>query len=1223
MTSSEHARPLHVVGIGASAGGIRALQEFFARAPTGAGITYVVILHLSPDYDSKLAEILQTTTAMPVEQVRGRVAMAPDHVYVIPPNGSLTIADGRLTVADVTGVEQRRAPVDVFFRALAQAHGPHAVAVVLSGTGPNGSSGLKAVKEHGGLAIVQDPAEAEYREMPANSIATGLVDYVLRVGDIPGSIGDYYGRLNSGDGAASPDVRLQTQSDLLPEILTLLRVRTGHDFSGYKPATIVRRIERRIHVRALAGMAEYAALLRQQPDETISLMKELLISVTSFFRDPEAYAVLERRIVPKLFHFKQPDDQVRVWVPGCATGEEAYSVAMLLAECASTSSSSPTVQIFATDLDQHAVSIAREGLYAEAEVADVPEERVRRFFQREPNGFRVRRELRELVLFAHHNVIRDPPFSHLDLIACRNVLIYLNRAVQDSVIETFHFALRPGGHLFLGTSETADGDSGLFVIADKNAHIYESRTVTSRPLVIAREPVSVVAPRPQRRLAEAGPLHRVLPADLHHRLLDEYAPPSLVVNEQHDVVHMSERAAQYLELPAGEPSRDVLKLVWPEARTDLRAALHQAARQRTAVEVRGVSVPAARGGGRIRIIIRPVLREGDAARGYFLIVFDADDPRLEPTEPAAQVARPRDGEVGQLEEELSRVQEQLRTAVEQYETQGEEAKASNEELQAMNEELRSAAEELETSKEELQSVNEELMTVNQELKIKIEELALTNNDFQNFINSTDIGTIFLDGALRVKFATARARDVFNLVPGDIGRPLSDITSTLHGHSLHADIKLVLERLQTIEREVQSDSGGWYLVRVLPYRTTDNRIDGVVVTFVEITARREAELSVKASEERLRLLIDSAIDYAIFTMTDEGRIDSWNSGAERMFGYSAEEILGQYFALLFTPEDRDANVPDQELTQARSAGRASDERFHVRRNGTRFYCSGVTTLLGGRLALGFAKIARDLTRQRVAEEELKAAQMGLEQRVQRRTRELQDEVIARTKAQEHATSLLRRLVTAQEDQRGRIARDLHDEVGQQLTALRLTLDRCRERSAEGGGLDEELDHALALAREIDASLDFLAWELRPAALDDLGLAAALPRFVEQWSDHYRVPAEFRLSGFASGDLSREAEVTFYRIAQEALNNVVKHAHATRVDVILERREGSVILVIEDDGIGFDPLDREFAARGLGLMGMRERAALTGATLDVESAPGEGTTIFLRCAVVTGEAREPAL
>jgi two-component system CheB/CheR fusion protein len=1050
------------------------------------------------------------------------------------------------------------------------------VCIVLSGTGPNGSAGLKRVKEYGGLTIAQDPEEAGYSDMPSNAIATGQVDLILRVAEMPGRIADYYKRLQMIDSSPAL-IDPSEEPDALREVLSLLRVRTGHEFANYKPGTLLRRLQRRLHVVGLSNLTAYARMMREQPHEAVLLMKDLLISVTHFFRDPEAFVVLEQKVIPRLFDNKGPEDQVRIWVPGCATGEEAYSIAMLLGEYSDGMIEQPHIQVFATDLDEDAIATAREGFYTEADVVDVPEKRLERFFHREGAGYRIRRELREMILFAHHNVIKDPPFSHLDLISCRNLLIYLNRTAQERILETFHFALRPASLLMLGPSESPDGASDLFASFDRTAHLYESRTVTSR-LVLPEAPRAV--PRTLLRPADGRPIERFAPIDAHHRLLEEYAPPSLIVTEDNAIVHMSTRAARFLQMSAGEPSRDLLKLVRPELRVDLRAALFQAAKERNSVEVTNLPVLIDGLQRRIDLIVRPVLRDDDPARGFFLILFADSDATDGSGGDVRQLDTTPEPVTRQLEKELSRVKSQLRTTIEQYEAQVEEAQASAEEHQAMNEELRSSAEELETSKEEIQSVNEELTTVNQELKIKIEELRLSNNDFQNLINSTDIATIFLDRSLRLKLTTPRASDIFNLLRTDVGRPLSDITSRLTYTQLDADLKLVLDHLQSIDREVMTQDNRWYLMRIRPYRTTDDRIDGVVLMFQDITARRQAEREVTHSEERLRLLIDSVSDYAIFTMTEEGRINSWNTGAQRLFGYSADQILGRSFDVLFTPEDREAGTPAETLNRARREGRSVDERYHMRSDGRRFFASGVTTRLGG-AGHGFAKIARDLTsQQRTAE------------------------------AQAHVVNLLRKVVTAQEDERGRIARNLHDQLGQRLTALRLSLERAQDGHGTHNDRDEELAQALNLTHLIDADVGFLSWELRPAVLDHLGLGVALPRYIREWSEHYGLEVAYKGDSFQPGQLSHDAEVALYRIAQEALTNVAKHAHASRVDIMLETRDHSVVLVVEDDGVGFDPGDSDAHDRGIGLLGMRERAALIGASLELESKPGDGTSIHVR-------------
>lgn len=847
----ELVEPLLVVGIGASAGGIGVLKEFFRHVPATTGNAYVVILHLSPEHESLLSEILQTVATIPVAQVTERVRMEPDHIYVIAPNKSLSVVDGHLNVSDVIGFEARRAPVDIFFRTLADAKETHAVCVILSGTGPNGSMGLKRVKERGGIAIAQNPDDAEFSDMPRNAVATGLVDYVLPVSEIPTKILAYQERLQQLP-PPGPSDEHPTDEQIVREILAAVRAQTGHDFVQYKRGTILRRMHRRMSVHELPDLPGYRQYVRTHPEEASALLRDLLISVTNFFRDPEAWATLESTVIPRLVEEHRSDDVIRVWVAGCATGEEAYSMAMALSDAVATRSDPPRFQVFATDIDAEAIAVARAGLYTNSDVADVPPERLRRFFVREGEEYRVRRELRDGLLFTVHNILRDPPFSVVDLVSCRNLLIYLNRMAQDRVMELLHFALRPGGCLFLGASELLTSFGDLFSVVDKDHRIAQSRAVPRRYAVFPRDlsgvagvPISV-APAPDEAVA---PSHRPAhPLDVHQRLLEEYGPPSIVITEDHDIVHMSPNAGKYLHFSSGEASTNLLTLIRPELRVELRAAVYQALQQRTNVEATGL--PLTGDGARVNLRVRPVLTS-EARQGLLLVLFEEAE-RAEGHTPAGETIRPIEPAVRQLEEELTQLRAKLRAATQQYESQYDEFKAANEELQAMNEELRSAGEELETSKEELQSLNEELTTVNQELKVKVEELGQANDNFRNLMNSTDIATIFVDRALRVKQFTPRSTEIFNLLPSDLGRPLLDLKHRLAYEGLLSDMEEVLNRLQIVEREVEGRDRTWFAMRVFPYRTSDDRLDGVVLTFVDITMRREAIRSLQAAHEQLGL-----------------------------------------------------------------------------------------------------------------------------------------------------------------------------------------------------------------------------------------------------------------------------------------------------------------------------------------------------------------------------------
>jgi two-component system CheB/CheR fusion protein len=1340
-----------VVGLGGSAGGIGAMQRFFERMPADSGAAFVAILHLSPEHESQLAHVLQASTTMPVTQVTHRTRVEPNRVYVIPPSRSLAMADGHLTLSEVTRIEERRAPIDVFFRTLAATHHSRAVGVVLSGTGADGSMGLKHIKENGGLCVAQDPEEAEFPDMPRSSITAGVVDHVLSTAAMAERILAYARHvLPTGDADESTEPA-SLNEDALRELLTELRLRTGHDFVNYKRPTVLRRIGRRLAVHEVNDLESYLTLVRERPDELHTLLKDLLISVTHFFRDGSAFQALEARVVPQLFERKGPDDQVRVWVAGCATGEEAYSIAMLLAEHAQSLPLPPAIQIFATDIDAGSIAAARQGLYSLNDAADVPAERLHRFFAKEGGGYRVRPELRETILFSQHNVIKDPPFSHLDLVSCRNLLIYLNRAAQRRVLEVMHFALGPGRYLFLGSAESAEASKDLFEPFDKDACLFQSRERVAwagvpvpRSSGFAR--FDTIAPRV--RDARASVPDKRLSADVHQRLLEEYAPPSVVLTPEYDVLHLSATAGRYMEVRGGDPSQNLIKLVREELRLELRSALYQAAQQAAPVQTPAVSVRLADTTVAVSMVVRPVPSPSGGSAAFLVLFLTADDT-VPAAPPTALMAA--DDAAAHLHEEVARLKAQLRATLEHQDVQEEEHKAAVEEQQAMYEELRSSSEELETSREELQSLNEELRTVNQELRIKVDEQTRVNDDMQNLVNATEVGTIFLDRSLRLKFYTPSVRGLFNLIPGDLGRPLSDINTVLAAGAgdLQRDVERVINSLDRIEREIPTQHGRWLLMRGYPYRTADDRLDGVVLTFVDITERRNAAEATRESEERLRravdvenvavtfftsdgrithandaflrisgctrdqldegllrhqtltppegaaaltsaleelrtrgkttpyerpyvhpngtmkwtlsaatrltagegvefavditqskrteellqqsetrlrLMIESVTEYAILTLDPLGRVDHWNEGAARMFGYEEAEIVGQSAALLFTPEDRAAGADREEMRQARDLGRAADERWHLRKTGERFFMSGVTAPLRNPVGTitGYIKVARDLTDRKRGEEALQSAHDALEGRVRERVADLQAATqTLRAQTEEHQRAeqqirdLLGRIITVQEDERRRIARDLHDQVGQQVVALKLTVEAMEHAAGGPSALGAKIATAKSLIARLDADIDVFTSELRSPTLDELGLVAAMELLINEWTEAAGVDAQFHPDGFAARRLAQTIETCLYRITQEALNNVAKHAGATVVSVVLEWRQDRVTLVITDDGRGFEATKENGDAwRAIGLRGMRERATAVGGTLEIESAPGDGTTMRVQVPALAG-------
>lgn len=908
-----------VVGIGASAGGLEALSSFFDHTRPDTGMAYVVILHLSPEYESQVDGLLQQHTTMPVQQVTERVRVEPNQVYLVPPSKQLVMEDGHLRLTDDHTPTDRRVPIDRFFRTLADTQTRLSAGIILSGSGSDGASGLKRIKERGGLVIVQDPQEAEADAMPRSALSTGMVDFVLPVVAISDMLLTYWRR---GKSIALPEGEADQQTvevDALNEIFAVLRLRTGHDFSQYKRPTLLRRIGRRMQVNGTPDLLTYLELLRSQPGEVQTLLQDLLISVTNFFRDKEAWAALEA-IVPQLFAGKGPADQVRVWVCACATGEEAYSIAILLYEYARTLEHPPAIQVFATDIDTQAIQVARQGAYPDTIAGDITPERLQQCFRVEHGRYRIRDQIRELVLFAPHNVLHDPPFSRLDLVTCRNLLIYLNREVQERIIRVFHFSLRPGGYLLLGNSESLDEMSSLFTVVDKMQRLFQRGDMP----VLTPPPIpSLTATRPQL-LPPASSRSRddrlLAFGELHRQLLTEYATPSVMINQDYELVHLSNGAGRFLQIEAGEPSYNLLRVVLPDLRLDLRTALFLALQQgRT--ERRQVQIALDGKQRSISLVVQPI-QQPDWASGYFLVFFsDLGDGSASVTPPsnASSVF------VSQLEVELQRTRDELRMTVEQYETAAEEYKATNEELQAINEELRAASEELETSKEELQVVNEELTTVNQELKHKVEEISQTNNDLQNLIASTQIGTIFLNRELQITRYTPSAQTIFNLIPTDLYRPIGHVTHRLDYPRLAEDAATVTAKLASVSREVQSKDGLWYLVRMVPYLTHEDRIGGVVMTFVDITERRQAE-----SANRYLATIVQASGDAIVGLAPDGTIESWNPTAERLFGYTAREMIGSSIGVL-TPTDQQAQQ-EQMLHLLRSGQSTRIETVRLARDG---------------------------------------------------------------------------------------------------------------------------------------------------------------------------------------------------------------------------------------------------------------------------------------------------
>jgi two-component system, chemotaxis family, CheB/CheR fusion protein len=868
-----------IAALGASAGGLEPLETFFKYMPADAGIAFVIVQHLAPDHPTALPQLLGRHTGMPVEQAEDNTPVIPNRVYVIPPNATLTIEKGTLRVAPPAEARGSRTPIDVFFSSLAEDRGEHAVCIMLSGTGTDGTLGLRAIKEYGGMAMAQTLDSAKYDAILRSAISTGLVDHVLPVEEMPAKLLDYAAHLVSANGDGALDgVRAQIAANM-GKVHALLRRRAGHDFSQYKENTIARRLERRMKALQIETVEQYIQTLERQPEETDRLFNDLLIGVTQFFRNGEAFEALQAEVIPKLFEGKGAGDQVRVCVMGCATGEEAYSIAILLSEHASTLDNAPKIQIFATDIDEGSLATARKGRYPESIGEHVTPERLARFFEKQNGAWQVNRELREIVLFSSHSFIKDPPFSRLDLISCRNVMIYLGQDLQRRLIPLFHYALRPGGYLFLGPSESAASHRELFETVQKKDRIFQRKETLPRPAVIF--PTAEAGRRKksgERRLPEAE--ERELPKRLERIILQRYRPACIAVKENGDAVYFSGRLSRYLEQPTGSPDVNIVNMAREGLRLPLRTALHRAATERERVVQKQIAVQTNGGFSQVDLTVEPI-PEFHAANLYMVVLEDAVSPV--PQSPAAT------GADTTSEETIRHLEDELRSAQEHAQAMFEELESSNEELKSANEEYQSTNEELETSKEELESFNEELQTVNTEISRKSAELDHANSDLQNLLNSTEIATIFLDAELRIKSFTPAAGAVFRLIASDAGRPITDLAAQFTDAGLVSDIQETLRTLKGRERPLAGTGGRHYHLRVLPYRTVKNVIDGVVLTFADVTEAIQAALLVEDAKTYAENIVDTV--RAPLLVLDAGlRVRSANAAFYDEFRATPAETL---------------------------------------------------------------------------------------------------------------------------------------------------------------------------------------------------------------------------------------------------------------------------------------------------------------------------------------------
>lgn len=901
ISSRVHQPRFPIVGIGASAGGLEALQQLFTNMPADTGMAFVIVTHLDPNHESIMPELLSKCTNMPVSTATDGVSVQPNSIYVIPQNKNMGILNRSLQLLEPTQPHGAGLPIDFFLRSLAQDQGSAAICIILSGTGSDGTLGLKAIKAEAGITIVQDPDSAKYDGMPRSAIETSLVDFVLdpvKMTKRLSAISRHFSR-----GGVKPGYENTEQySSHLQKIFVLLRQHTKHDFSQYKQATLNRRIERRMSVNQIDNISEYVKFLQTHPEEGTALFKEILISVTSFFRDPLAFKALYKHLL-RLILTKNATETLRVWVPGCATGEEAYSIAILIRECMAESGRELPVQIFATDLDIEAINTGRAGVYPAGIQADISPERLKRYFTKNENVYVVKNELREMVVFAVQDIARDPPFSKVDLICCRNLLIYFNSDLQTKLLPVLHYSLNKHGILFLGPSETVGKYADIFTTLETKWKIYERfEAVLVNHIKL---PLTITPTKPESaqtiEAIDAAKHPEINITELAQKvLLRDYAPACVIIDQKHNIIYVHGQTGRYLELPDGEMSLDIVEMAREGLKAELASAIRKATTQDKEVTFNNLLVKNNDGFRNVNLIVKPIFSKGEE-RELLMVIFQETTPAEPPEAQPAKGTRSRklDKHVEELEQELKFTKEDLQTTIEELETTNEELKSANEELQSTNEELQSTNEELETSREELQSINEELMTVNTEHQVKIDELSKVSDDLLNLLNSTDIAMIFLDNNLYIRRYTPSMAKIFNVIKSDIGRPITHVTSKLVYPNFEKDLASVSDTLNSKQADVATKDGHWFNMRILPYRTADNAIGGLVVNFIDIDEQKKAakdsqELAQLKATHVLAKSIVNTVREPLIILDAELKIISANNSFYRVFQITPKEIEGKSF-----------------------------------------------------------------------------------------------------------------------------------------------------------------------------------------------------------------------------------------------------------------------------------------------------------------------------------------
>src|SRR5487761_182155 len=1287
-----------IVGIGASAGGLEALTQLLKYLPADTGMGFVVVQHLAPQHQSLLTELLSRATRIPVTEVTDGKQVEANHVYVIPPNTDMAISNGVLRLKRREASTGLHLPVDYFLTCLAEDRGNKAIGVILSGSASDGTLGLKAIKAEGGITFAQEEKSAKFDSMPHSAIAAGYADFVLS----PRGIAQELARIGRHP-YLSPAEPVQAEETApmppggLNRVFALLREANGVDFGQYKQTTITRRIKRRMVLRNIKHLQDYVRSLESNRGEVEALYRDMLISVTAFFREPEVFEALKRKVFPKLMAGRSPDP-LRIWVPGCSTGEEAYSIAICALEFLAAVKSEPGIQIFATDISDGALEQARLGRYTESEVSGISPERLQRFFIKVNGDYQIGKSMREMCVFARQNVIKDPPFSRLDLISCRNLLIYLDKALQRKLMPIFHYALGPGGFLMLGRSESISEFTELFSLVDKKNKIYSRKSKPAKGRVDLRvvepalkSPATIV---PRAHIPAEFDLQR----EINRVLLAEHTPPCIVVNEELEIVQFHGHTGPYLDPKPGAASLRLLKMARAGLPMELRTAIHQAQQSNQPVVKKNVRVSSNGQSRKINIEVKPfnALPSGQC---YFLVLFQEPPAQEAPLPPgsAAKEALDRDENL-ELRRDLDQAQDELQGIIDQLESSNEQLRAANEEIQSNNEELQTANEELETSKEELQAANEELSTLNEELQNRNVELTTANNDVNNMISNIMLPMVILGNDLRIRRFTPGAEKVFSLIPGDVGRPITDLRPAIDFPDLDKFVSEAIEKAIDRRQEVTDRRGRWYSLLVRPYKTAENRVEGAVLTLMDIDelkseaaeSRNYAEAIVQTVRDAF-LVLDSDLKvktadrtfyehFAVSPLETEGRIlhelgngqwnaprlldaltrilpektelrdfelshdfpaigrrtmllnarqiretrglgplillaiqditdlsrtrqvveeqsklldlandviivrdlsgviKSWNSGAERTYGWTREEALGKITHDLLKTEPRE--ILEERRRKLADEGTWEGELTHEARDGMKLLVASRQVVhRGDQGQIVVLEINRDVTAQKQSEQAIR--------------------------------QLSGRILKLQDEERRKIARDLHDSTAQTLSALALNLALVKTMAAgtAGPALAKTLTESEALAKQASDEIRNLAHLLHPPDLDSVGLGAAVRWFASRFAERTGIRVNVELPPNLGRLPQQEFETALFRVVQESLTNVQRHSGSQDAMIRLLREDNYIILEVEDHGHGMPSdflTDGKTLNVGVGVAGMQERLRDLGGYLKLIST-STGTTV----------------